>query len=312
MVELFAWDPASTVSKARREIVEELVELAKQHLGGEWRLISSSRKLRKIFFEADFDGRRVIGKISRSAKAKSAFGNLTTLWEAGMRPPQRYTVVEPIAWLPERSLLIQEKAQGLSLLEVVKEKGDLPSSFRDAGAWLKALWASKALSNIAGFDCKDFEDKMKGLAALIRTDQPLQLERRVSALLKNKAGQLTPSHGDFHPMNVYVSDTRMTAIDLDTFALREKEADVGYFAAQTAIFGLHVFGSFHSTRELRRVFLDECGPVNDAWVAAYMAWTLLRSLHYDLCILKIENPFVKPMLSATEHLLSAGTVDLPS
>jgi hypothetical protein len=111
-------------------------------------------------------------------------------------------------------------------------------------------------------------------------------------------------------MNVFVSPERVTAIDLDTFGLREREADVGYFLAQTAIFGLHLRNSLAATHQLRSEFSRECGNVDEERVAAYMAWTLLQSLHYDLCILRIRNESADLMLEAAHRLLSAGTTEL--
>ena len=45
-------------------------------------------------------------------------------------------------------------------------------------------------------------------------------------------------------------------------------------------------------------------------VVAYMAWALLQSLHYDLCILRIKNESVDLMLGAADRLLSTGSTEL--
>ena len=66
-------------------------------------------------------------------------------------------------------------------------------------------------------------------------------------------------------MNVFVSRERVTAIDLDTLALREREMDIAYFLAQTAIFG---DSSFMIVRRrlsnLRNEFLRHCGDPRPA------------------------------------------------
>ena len=108
-------------------------------------------------------------------------------------------------------------------------------------------------------------------------------------------------------MNIFVSAERVTAIDLDTFALRGREVDVAYFLAQTAIFGIHLHESFAATHDLRTEFVRECGDLNQEQVVAYMAWALLQSLHYDLCILRIKNESVDLMLGAANRLLSTGS-----
>jgi hypothetical protein len=132
----------------------------------------------------------------------------------------------------------------------------------------------------------------------------------ITDILTKPAASLWPSHGDFHPMNLYVSDHRVTAIDLDTFALRECEADIGYCLAQTASFGLKLFGSFHETEPARTAFIEECGPVEIPRVVAYMAWAFLQSVHYDACILKVKNDTAPQMIRAADELMRSGTVAL--
>ena len=94
----------------------------------------------------------------------------------------------------------------------------------------------------------------------------------------------------------------MSAIDLDTFSARESAVDVAYCVAQTAIFGFHVFGWIASTREARDTFL-RCAPeAPRERIETHIRLTLLRSLHYDLCILKLESKdAVAPFLHAAEH-----------
>ena len=64
------------------------------------------------------------------------------------------------------------------------------------------------------------------------------------------------------------------------------------------------------THDLRTEFVRECGDLNQEQVVAYMAWALLQSLHYDLCILRIKNESVDLMLGAADRLLSTGSTEL--
>ena len=133
----------------------------------------------------------------------------------------------------------------------------------------------------------------KSEAGIFQTP-PVTLElltsgRDANLMLAREPGGVCPSHGDFHPMNVFVSRDRVTAIDLDTLASRDREMDIGYFLAQTAIFGVHLFGSFGETSNLRNEFLRHCGPLDRHRAVAHMAAAILQSLHYDLCILRVRN-----------------------
>jgi Ser/Thr protein kinase RdoA (MazF antagonist) len=165
------------------------------------------------------------------------------------------------------------------------------------------------------------------LPAETASDQTLALDRirdELSAALPGDAATVTrllasceaafercepavPSHGDFHPMNIFVGeDDSVTAIDVDTFAHRHASFDVAYFAAQTAIMGHHVFESFEATRALRERFLEAAPRADAECLHLWTAFALLRSLHYDLCILKLENKAqVAPFLRAAEFGLDA-------
>ena len=295
--------------RATRESAAALLEAAREQLGGEWKMVSSHMKMRKTLFEADFEGRRVIGKVSKSRHARSAFGSMQTLWQAGMRPPSRYTVTEPLAWVEDHNLLLQERAPGLSILDAMQGHEDLVAHARDAAAWLQCLWIMKVDAPTVSFASEDVARRAAELSASIAEPRIEQMATQVCEVLTVLPTEHVPSHGDFHPMNVFVSPDRITAIDLDTFACREREVDVAYFLAQLANFGLQVHGSFAGTRPAREAFLEACRPVDPERVTAYMAWTLLGSLHYDACILKIRSEKLPTMIDAAARLLDRGTLD---
>ena len=308
-VNLNASDPAFAGAKRVGEDVDALLTAARQELGGEWHVVSSRMKLRKTLFEADFNGRRVIGKVSKSRNAQTAFASLRKLWEAGLRPPTRYTVTEPLAWLEEYSLLVQERAPGVSMLDLLERREDMVPHACGAAAWLRCLWSLDAEADIVDFRADHVASRTAELSQVIPDERLEHMAERASAVLGVPPKEYVASHGDFHPMNVFVSQDRLTAIDLDTFARREREIDVAYFLAQLANFGLKVQGTLAATRQAREAFLFECGPVNEERVSAYMAWTLLNSLHYDTCILKVRPENLPTMIDAAARLLDHGSLD---
>jgi hypothetical protein len=308
-VNLHASDPASATGRPARESATALLQAAREQLGGEWKMVSSRLKMRKTLFEANFNGRSVIGKMSRSRNAQTAFASMQTLWDAGMRPPSRYTVTEPLAWIAEHALLVQERAPGASMLDVLERGEDIVAHACDAAAWLRCLWSLNVRADIVHFRVDDVTERAAALSQALSDEQVEHMARRAARVLSVPPHEHVPSHGDFHPMNVFVSPDRVTAIDLDTFARREREVDVAYFLAQLANFGLKVQGSFAGTQQAREEFLRVCGPVDEQRVAAHMAWTLLGSLHYDACILKLRSEELPTMIEAAARLLDHGSLD---
>jgi aminoglycoside phosphotransferase len=281
----------------------ELIAECRSRLGGEWALISASTKLTKTIFEADFSGRRVIGKASTSKKSKAAYEHMRELFSAGMKSPSEFTVPEPIAWFEDLGLLVLEKAPGASVLESMQHRESAIKPALRAAEWLHALNASHAHLEERLFDADAANRQAVELAECIEDARILEIASGATGVLKTRPNVIVATHGDYHPMNVYVAPQRVTAIDLDTTALRDPETDIGYFLAQTANFGLQMFDSFEATRELRDRFRSCFPQADERRVVAHIAWALLRSLHYDVCILKIDNKHAGRMIDTARAVL---------
>jgi hypothetical protein len=309
-IDLFASDPIfSRAGKKAGERVDELIAYARERLGlGDdcpWTLVGSRGKLGKTLFEVDAGGRRIIGKVSRSERARRTYETLEKLWECGMRPPSKYVVSRPVAWFPERHMLLQERARGVQLLELIRRRSpEADAGVEQAAHWLRSLQGLKV-------DVQTSGDLLAHLQRC-RTELPSAMPAhaaRVERVLQQVADCLAvpqpsvASHGDYHPMNVYIAgDGQVTAIDLDTFAAREPTFDAAYFIAQTAIMGFHMFGGFEATRGLRQRFQAAAPQVDEARCETHVRFALLRSLHYDLCILHVpETSHVEPFLDAAER-----------
>ena len=159
--------------------------------------------MRKSFFEADFIGRRVIGKISPSQRAHTAYSSLTKLWMAGSALPARYTIPEPIAWFPERNLLIQEKAPGLSIVNVMQQKPCDTGFARDAASWLKALWNLEVDAAPAELDLQDIAQRGRDVSTTLGDSRAEELSQAAIRMLSANVTDLRPSHGDFHPIEYF-------------------------------------------------------------------------------------------------------------
>jgi len=155
----------------------------------------------------------------------------------------------------------------------------------------------------------------KELAAIL----PLQASRitrlAASALEEIESSDQSvsvPSHGDFHPKNIFITPTgQVTAIDFDTFGRQAAAADVAYFLAQTAIMGYFRRGSFAATAFVRDSFLEAYEkavfPLPRRRLALYLGMAFLQSLHYELWVLRNDKPaIIEPWLDNGERCLLGG------
>jgi aminoglycoside phosphotransferase (APT) family kinase protein len=304
--------------------VNELLSYARAQLqlgpSRPWRLLQSGVKLGKVFLEVEEitpEGpRRIFGKVSKTERARRGYENLRRLWNAGMCPPAKYRVCEPIGFFPGRGLLLQCRARGTQLLEAVKTQSADPRDIAKAAEWLVAL---QRLEVEGAPEPKPWNiDRL----ALELSDALPSFAERIRRCLDFITGRIetqvprVASHGDYHLMNIYVDEECITAIDLDTFALREPMVDVSYFVAQSAIMGYHTFQSFAPTEPVRVQFIEAYQRlVSDHFdadrIRVHVALAFLRSLHYDFCILKL-NPLdlVEPFLAAAEQCVEGEGIRL--
>lgn len=298
-VDAQAFQPAPTDDAQALELIGE----CRSRLGGEWTLVSAFSKLTKTIFEADYNGLRVIGKASTSKRSKAAYEHMGQLCSAGMRPPSEHTVPQPIAWFDDLGLLVLEKAPGKSVFESLR---DTPSAIEPAlraASWLHTLNGLRTDAREGLFDAAVAERRSTELAECLDDKHVLEITSDISSVLQTRPSVVALTHGDYHPMNLYVASERVTAIDLDTVALRDPESDIGYFLAQTGNFGLQMFGSFEATQPLRERF-RRCFPeADERRVSAHFALALLSSIHYDFCILKIANKHVRLMIDTARAVL---------
>jgi hypothetical protein len=308
--------------------LDEMMEWARAQLGlgadRPWKLISARRKLGKPLFEIEEETpegpQRIIGKVARPSRGETLFAALKLLWDSGFRPPNEFTVVRPIAYLPERNLIFQERAPGTELLQKMMEgAADTMESARKAGRWLAALHGSR----IPAKPWREPVDRSVEWANELAEKTPWAAERIRSLdaacrqfLSGRKDEDMVPAHGDFHPMNIFIADSgRLTAIDIDKFGLRERANEVGYCLGQTG-FMCHVrLGSIAASRELREVFLAEYEKVTGVSMdrqalGGYMAATVIKNLHFTLVAYEERrSELVDPWLDAAEQCLR-GNIDI--
>ena len=312
----------------------DLVACVAQRLDGgrsrSCRIVSFRRNLGKFIIEfdieteerADADLGRLIGKVYKGDCGQGHFDALSRLREAGFRPPSPFTVVHPVAYIADRCFLLQEKAPGRLLADLIS--GELDAAAVDAleraAGWLAALHeaqvnAQPRLERVRMLVARQGRELMELLPQLSSRLGRLA-SRALAGLESRHLTPLVPSHGDFHPKNVFITvDGRVTVIDFDTFGLQEQAADVAYFLAQTAIMGYRSRGSFAATNQARHCFLQaylEAAPMlSGRRLALYLGMVFLQSLHSELCALRNgRTDIIEPWLANAERCLLDEEVTL--
>ncbi len=323
LFDITAPDPSFVEGRPPKDI-KEIIEWARDQIGLDgdrpWQLISARVKLGRTLFEIEEDTpegpQRLIGKLGREERAEVLHSALVRLREAGFKPPERMTVPKPFAYLPERGLVLQEKVPGTQAMNLIlQSRGRGCFTAGDCARWLCALHSSDVQGNPTSIDGSAVSQWGVELSEAHPPASPLlaKITAAIGNELEQPMGETVPSHGDYHPMNIFVAGSnRVTAIDLDKFANREPESDIGWFLMQTAAFGFFSTGNFESTREPRRAFVRcyeaEMGrEINVRRAALYMAMAFLKNLHFELVLLHTDQTqYADPWLKAAESAIIEG------
>lgn len=228
------------------------------------------------------DGRR---------RAESVSHVLRQLREAGLRPPARLRVPEPLGASRDGYVLVQEWVAGLPWADTLgnKEAHQASALAADWLATLQSLPVPAAASEAHLANARRYAREL-ATAYLSEASAMRQLATRLLEALGSAPQPPVPSHGDFHPKNLLLDGEAVTVVDLDTFAVREPGFDVGYAIGQLLIMSLLRLGQAAAGLAAAGAFwfryLEVGGTANPERVALHVARTFLQSLHYELCVLR--------------------------
>jgi aminoglycoside phosphotransferase (APT) family kinase protein len=292
--------------------IYEIVAWAQSRLPGStpWRLISARRGFGKTLFEIEehtpSGPRRLIGRLGKPEGTEILYRALRTLHAAGFAPPGRYVVPEPIAFVVERNFVLQEKLRGEPASDLFKAPSTIRLAVEKSAEWLAALHSSEVPGPNSSPNKQAVLKWTNDLSAVVPRES-VRLGEIAGAVLREldlAPSAVVPCHGDFHPGNIFIMQReRVAGIDLDKFALREPESDIGWFLMETA-FGCFKYSSFHPTQEARQAFVkrykarSRC-PIRAQRISLYAAMAFLKNLHFELVLLKTgRTEYAEPWLSA--------------
>lgn len=289
---------------------------------GPCELVWSRRKFKNLICEFEVAAKNgdlakqstFVARTYKRGRGLENFVNLAKLWEAGFRPPSPFTVVQPIAYVPERGVLLQERAPGRLLADIVyTDPQARRKALESAAQWLGTLHTSRIDAPTRLEKLRTFVSRYGTELAEALPEHAARIELLASCALAgledSQLAPLAPGHGDFHSTNLLIDQMgRVTAIDLVNFCVQERAADVAYFLTQTAIMGYFRRGSFAATAWERRCFLRDYRKVAPALrherLGLYQGISLLQSLHYERCVLHTGNTaMVEPWLNNAERSL---------
>lgn len=244
---------------------------------------------------------RIIAKLyPEVTEGRVAYEILQSFWRQGFGPGSPYRVTEPIAYLPEPQVLVMRGALGDALpMQEAQGREALRNGLRRAARWLSALHAWP-------LQLGPGEDVLYGAfrltrrvteAALCRPDIEEVLRRATEELAARGeavGGRRTqvPTHGRYHPKNVFLAPSCVTAVNLDRAALADPMKDVGEFVHRLRWDGARAGQSSDALEESTETFLSEyawCSPADLSSLSYHWSYSVLWTMLGVACSRRIDG-----------------------
>jgi len=236
------------------------------------------------------DSTRVFAKLYASDGTGAAHGAhsyqvLSALWNDGCGQGSRYQVSEPLGFYPEFNMLLIRGAQG-SLVAAAETDEELALGSREAARWIAQMHTSNVRVGVRRYPWEVYHKLMHRLAKAAaqnpeKVDDLIEMSDRFEELARNVKLNFVQAHGQYRHIHVFVSDERVTVIDLDRSRPSDPAQDLGEYIHRMRTKRFKATGGASRADEATNVFLEEYGarlPENLVNLPYYWGYHNLVSL----------------------------------
>jgi aminoglycoside phosphotransferase (APT) family kinase protein len=225
--------------------------LIEQHLRrvlpGEWGPFRDTRsrilrhkKGRRCTFEIAWPGadgwRAVIGKVYPTDRA-DIYRTMETIRGAGFGPDDEFSIPEPLAYVPELHLLLQEKVHGPRAKQVLMtgSERDRTDAAERAGRWLARFQATAPRigeADPAEDPLQSAQEWSRGLTEVggALADRAARLGEQLEVAVRGRRPiEVCAGHGDFRSGQILLAEGRTATVDWDRHDVADPCRDAATF-----------------------------------------------------------------------------------
>jgi len=253
----------------------------------------------------------LIGKIRARHRAKTGYGLLASLWNAGFSSDSAdgIAVPEPIGIVPDFSMWLQRKVTGRVATDLLAGPGGPALGRRIAEAACKLHHAGvcpKRRHTMAD-ELRILRQRLPGVvpADSIRPERIERLlhacHRLGSTIVENRRCGI---HRDFYPEQVIVDGERLYLVDFDLYCEGDPSLDIGNFLGHITEQSLRTLGDAaalaHVEKAIEDRFVETSGEAARPSVRAYATLTLARHVYLST-LFPARRPFTMKLLELCEE-----------
>ena len=196
----------------------------------------------------------VVAKTYQGNKGQIAYDGMRALWDSALASSANVTIAEPLAFVPELSVLVQGPIrEEQTLKELIRSalRAGTPEALEELNHYMRMTAVGLAEMHHCDISVGELRTLEEEFAEIREVDERLaavipELHGAVAPLLAhleavaadNPADPTVPTHGTFRPAQVLIHKGQIGFIDFDGFCQAEPALDLALFLGKIRDIGL--------------------------------------------------------------------------
>jgi aminoglycoside phosphotransferase (APT) family kinase protein len=234
----------------------------------------------------------LVGKVYACDRS-DVYRAMQQIRRAGFRPAEEFSIPEPLAYVPELRLLLQEKVQGRRAKDIflTDDERDRADASRRSARWLARFHAIAPQSGpIVGLT-HHMDAAERWSQTIARLGEPVAGQaRRLAKRLEEEAASVKErgvcaGHGSYNCNQIILTKDRTITLDWDGYDVTDPCRDVARFLVALQRLAFKYLGSIRALDAAAEAFLKTYEALSPSAVAASLPWyralTCLRLAKYE-------------------------------
>jgi phosphotransferase family enzyme len=235
----------------------------------------------------------LIGKVYASDRS-DVYGAMDAIRRSGFGPEHELSIPEPLAYIPELRLLLQEKVHGprADLIFLTGGDHDRAETSARAARWLARFHTIAPRSGRVAEPSEQMDSVERWSQRFAWLGEPFASQARrlahrlAEAAATTRTGERCGGHGSYDCHQIILADGRTVTLDWDSYDVADPCRDVARFIVALQRLAVKSLGSIRALDDAVDVFLRTYQALSPLDIGTNLAWyralTCLRLAKYEV------------------------------